>query len=132
MAALRGDRILIERRRLDLKQETLATQVGVDRSYISQIERDADVNVGIKVVFALAESLGVSPAYLLGLSDNPLQGIDDEDEAPPVSMPPWAAGIGKELFDIFQSLPASDQAMLLTIAKRLRAADTPRIIGGNE
>jgi transcriptional regulator with XRE-family HTH domain len=132
MAALRGDRVLIERRRLDLKQETLAAQVGVDRSYISQIERDADVNVGVKVVFALAESLGVSPAYLLGLSDNPLQGIEDDEETPLASMPPWAAGIGKELLDIFQNLPANDQAMLLTIAKRLRAADTPRVIGGNE
>lgn len=122
--------MLIERRRLDLKQETLAAQVGVDRSYISQIERDADVNVGVKVAFALAEALGVSPAYLLGLSDNPLQGIDDEDEdEAPSSLPPWAAGLGKELFEIFQNLPASDQAMLLTFAKRLRTADNPRIIG---
>lgn len=128
MAAIRGDRVLIERRRLDLKQETLASQVGVDRSYISQIERDADVNVGVKTVFALAEALGVSPAYLLGLTDNPLQGVDDEEEAP-AGIPPWAAGLGKELFDIFQTLPASDQALLLTFAKRLRTADNPRIIG---
>lgn len=129
MAAIRGDRVLIERRRLDLKQETLAAQVGVDRSYISQIERDADINVGVKTVFALAEALGVSPAYLLGLTDNPLQGIDDEEETAPAGVPPWASGLGKELLDVFQTLSASDQAMLLTFAKRLRAADNPRIIG---
>lgn len=54
MSVLRGDRVLIERRRLDMKQETLASMVGVNRSYISQIERDIDVNVGVKTVQALA------------------------------------------------------------------------------
>ncbi len=72
MSVLRGDRVLIERRRLDMKQETLAGMVGVNRSYISQIERDIDVNVGIKTVQALADALGVSVGYLLGASESPL------------------------------------------------------------
>lgn len=72
MSVLRGDRVLIERRRLDMKQETLASMVGVNRSYISQIERDIDVNVGIKTVQALADALGVTVGYLLGASESPL------------------------------------------------------------
>ena len=76
MAALRGDRILIERRRLNLKQEALARAVGVDRSYISQIERDVDVNVGVKTLTSLAEALGVSVGYLLGVTDAPLGESD--------------------------------------------------------
>ena len=72
MSVLRGDRVLIERRRLDMKQETLASIVGVNRSYISQIERDIDVNVGVKTVQALADALGVSVGYLLGMSESPL------------------------------------------------------------
>ena len=59
-----------------MKQETLASLVGVNRSYISQIERDADVNVGVKTLSALANALGVSVAYLLGLSDSPLGESD--------------------------------------------------------
>ena len=76
MSVLRGDRVLIERRRLDMKQETLANMVGVNRSYISQIERDIDVNVGVKTVQALADALGVSVAYLLGASESPLGESD--------------------------------------------------------
>lgn len=125
-----GQKVRIERATLGLSQADLAEKVGVSRGYISDIERDSEtINIGNKTVLALAEALGVSPAYLLGLTDNPLQGLDDEEEVAPAGVPAWAAGLGKELFDVFQSLSASDQAMLLTIAKRLRAADNPRIIG---
>ena len=67
---------MIERRRLNLKQEALARAVGVDRSYISQIERDVDVNVGVKTLTSLAEALGVSVGYLLGVTDAPLGESD--------------------------------------------------------
>ena len=129
-----GQKVRIERATLGLSQAGLAEKVGVSRQYISDIERDSEtINIGNKTVMGLAEALGVSPAYLLGLTDNPLQGIEDDEETTMPAIPPsWAAGIGKELLDVFQTLPASDQAMLLTIAKRLKAADTPRIIGGNE
>jgi transcriptional regulator with XRE-family HTH domain len=128
-----GQKVRIERATLGLSQAELAERVGVSRQYVSDIERDSEtINIGNKTVLSLADALGISPAYLMGLTENPLQGIEDDEEAPSASMPPWAAGIGKELLDIFQNLPANDQAMLLTIAKRLRAADTPRVIGGNE
>lgn len=76
MGILRGDRVLIERRRLNMKQEVLARQIGVDRSYVSQIERNVDVNVGVKTLAALADALGVSMAYLLGATESPLGESD--------------------------------------------------------
>jgi transcriptional regulator with XRE-family HTH domain len=125
-----GQRVRVERVTLSLSQADLAEKVGVSRGYISDIERDSEtINIGNKTVVALAGALGVSPAYLMGLTDNPLQGVEDEEDNQPANQPLWVAGIGKELLDVFQNLSANDQAMLLSIAKRLKAADTPRIIG---
>lgn len=76
MSVLRGDRVLLERRRLNINQDVLAGQIGVDRTYISRIERDQDMNVGIKTIEALADALGVSVGYLLGVSDSPLGESD--------------------------------------------------------
>ena len=67
---------MVERRRLDMKQETLASLIGVNRSYISQIERESDVNVGVKTLRALADALGVSVGYLMGDTDSPLGESD--------------------------------------------------------
>ncbi len=128
-----GQKVRMERATLGWNQSALAEKVGVSRQYISDIERDSDtINIGNKTILSLADALGVSPAYLMGLTENPLQGVEDEEESQPASPPRWSAGIGKELLDVFQKLSADDQAMLLSIAKRLKDADTPRIIGGNE
>lgn len=59
-----------------MKQETLASLIGVNRSYISQIEREVDVNVGVKTLRALADALGVSIGYLMGDTDSPLGESD--------------------------------------------------------
>lgn len=72
-----GNRLLLSRRELDLNQDELARRVGVDRSYISQIERGVVTNVGIEVLEKIAEALGISIAYLLRLTDAPLGNADD-------------------------------------------------------
>lgn len=76
MSALRGDRILLERRRLNLNQDALAGLIGVDRTYISRIERGQDVNVGIKTIEALATALGVTVGYLVDASESPIGESD--------------------------------------------------------
>lgn len=68
--------MLLERRRLNMNQDYLAGQIGVDRTYISRIERDQDVNVGIKTIEALADALGVSVGYLIGATESPLGESD--------------------------------------------------------
>lgn len=59
-----------------MNQDYLAGQIGVDRTYISRIERDQDVNVGIKTIEALADALGVSVGYLIGATESPLGESD--------------------------------------------------------
>lgn len=123
-----GRKVRIERITLGMNQAELAEKVGVSRGYISDIERDSErINIGKNTVIALAEALGISPAYLLGLTDNPLQGISDEDDS--ASTPPFVISPGTELLGIYQSLSSSNQSLLLTIAQRLKDADSPRVIG---
>lgn len=49
-----------------LSQEALALELGIDRTYISGIERGVR-NPSIKIIVALAERLGSSPAELLSV-----------------------------------------------------------------
>lgn len=148
MSVLRGDRVLVERRRLDMKQETLANLVGVNRSYISQIERDVDINVGVKTVAALAEALGVSVTYLLGESESPLGepdakvvremsgeyvtvDVDSDDERRLI----------RSLIAEFNALPRRAQEAAIEMIRLLRRIEEdererdsrpPHIIGGDE
>ncbi|MFZ2421997.1 MAG: helix-turn-helix transcriptional regulator [Anaerolineae bacterium] len=72
-----SSRLLLSRRELDLNQDELARRVGVDRSYISQIERGVVTNVGVEVLMKVADALKISLAYLLGLTDAPLGNAND-------------------------------------------------------
>ncbi|WP_114431918.1 helix-turn-helix domain-containing protein [Phyllobacterium bourgognense] len=57
----------------DLSQEELAHRAGIDRTYISALERNV-YNASIDVVDRLAEALGVEAAELLKRSVRDLQG----------------------------------------------------------
>lgn len=67
-----ANRVLLSRRDLGWDQKQLSEQSGVSRPYISQIERARKTNVSVDVLFSLADALGVSVQYLLGLEDAPL------------------------------------------------------------
>ena len=130
-----GQKVKIERATLGISQSKLAEKAGVSRQYVSDIERDSEsINIGKNTLMALAEALGVSPQYLLGLSDDPLHGIMEEADEKPAggAAPQWLAGLGKELLDTVLGLGTDDQMMLLALARRLKAASTPRIIGGED
>lgn len=71
-AKVLADRLLLSRRDLHWDQEELSRRSGVSRGYISEIERLRKTNIGVEVVFALAEALGITVPYLLGISDDPL------------------------------------------------------------
>jgi transcriptional regulator with XRE-family HTH domain len=53
-----------ERKRLSLSQEELAERAGLDRTFVSAIERGHQ-NVSAKTVLRLGDALGSSPARLL-------------------------------------------------------------------
>lgn len=120
-------RIRSSRDDMNWNQEDLAQKSGVSRSYISNIESGRVVNVTVDVVFALADALGLSRAYLIGLTDDPLGGIKDEDSDETKAPTPT---VGAELLELYQQLSPQQQDTLLGIAKVLKAADEPKIVGG--
>ena len=98
----------MSREELGIKQETLARRVGVSRSYLSLVENDHKPNVKASLVKAIASELGVSPAYLAGWSDDPLQEVppsqDDVMDAIAALYPVlW------RLVSRYQRLPGDDQ-----------------------
>lgn len=133
MGMLRGDRILIERRTLGINQDVLAQQIGVDRSYISRMERDDDVNVGIKTLTLLAHALGVTLPYLLGYTDNPLPehggAVLNESHVVYEVDSPGERRRMQRLVDMFAVLSPRDQDVVLAMTETLRVTTTPRIIG---
>lgn len=61
----------------EISQSALARTVGVDRSTLSQLLRDAGARLpGAQLVADCAQALGVSADWLLGLSDRPEQASD--------------------------------------------------------
>jgi len=56
--------VRMRRAALRLSQEALATRAGLHRTYVGAIER-AERNVGIDMVFALADALQCEPGELL-------------------------------------------------------------------
>lgn len=128
-----GNRILLSRRDLSLNQDRVAAISGVSRTYISQLERGIPDNVSVDIVFSLAAALGVSPAYLMGLTDNPLGGIDDEENSEEELTLREASAhyiaedpTTKELLTLIQEMDAGQRLQFLSIAKVL--LHPPRII----
>ena len=67
-----GERVLIWRRRRNLTQQGLAEAVGVAKNTISRLEQGGITDLRGQVIARLAQVLGVSADYLLGL-DTPEQ-----------------------------------------------------------
>src|SRR5215831_20115924 len=65
-----GERVLIWRRRRNLTQQALADAVGVAKNTISRLEQGGITDLRGQVVAQLAQVLGVSADYLLGLDES--------------------------------------------------------------
>jgi transcriptional regulator with XRE-family HTH domain len=64
-----ADNLRQARRRKDLSQEALADLAGIDRTYVSALERQV-YSASIDTIEKLAEVLGVEPAHLLATPVN--------------------------------------------------------------
>lgn len=64
-------RLKQERERQGVSASQLSVRAGLNRRAVTDIEEGRAVAPKITTVFALAEALGVSPSYLLGLTDVP-------------------------------------------------------------
>lgn len=83
MGTTLGDRVLLSRRDLHIKQNELARLTGVSRTYVSQIETGAVDAIMTDTLLKLSNALGVSPAYLLGLTDIPIDNDVASADASP-------------------------------------------------
>ena len=72
-----GKRVRLSRHDLGIKQEVLAHNVGISRSFLSLIENGHETDLKASLLAALARELQVSPAYLAGWGDDPLEGVAD-------------------------------------------------------
>lgn len=65
-----GERIRQQRESVGMSQDELAKKMGYkDRSSISKIEKESDLNITLETVQKVSEVLGCSPLYLMGWSD---------------------------------------------------------------
>ena len=123
--------MLLARRDLNINQDELGRRVGISRPFISDIERGKTTNVGVETVFALAEALGVQPAYLLGISDVMVDESDDDTLAGGRAV--YVVGdmeeysMVQELLKLFQGLRPADQVFALGMMRRMGGG--PRVIG---
>lgn len=98
-----GQRALARRKELKLTQREAAKLTGVAHVTISQWERDETQPVGARL-FALAKALSCTATWLLF-------GDDDQSPAPAAeqSLPPQISDKHKELIELFDALPESEQ-----------------------
>ena len=103
-----GARLLHRRKKLKLSQAALGKLVKVAHVTISQWERDETQPAG-KRLFALCQALQCSPTWLL---------FGDEDKQPgepiPNNQPAILTEDQKELLQLFDALPDSEQKALLS------------------
>ena len=72
-----GQRIAFERKKKEITQETLASNLHIKRELLNMIENDARVPK-VDTLMALSSQLGVTTDYLLGLSTDRNQAETDD------------------------------------------------------
>lgn len=128
--------MLLSRRDLSIDQRELARRSGVSATHISKIERDRVQTVTVEVVFKLARGLGVSPAYLLGLtdipSDEPGTPLQATDSLLTFEVKDWELRrTVQELIAILVELAPEDRKLVFDMAERIWRSEKrePRIVG---
>jgi transcriptional regulator with XRE-family HTH domain len=119
---------------LGLTQEELAARTGISRPYLTTIEKGRADNVGIRIIESLADALGVTVNYLLGLSDNPLP--DDARTLAESAVVYEVDSISQRrrvqrMLDLFTALDEPGQEMALRLMETVRDTYQPRIIGND-
>lgn len=122
-----GERVMLSRRDLDMSQQDLADRSGVSRSHIKSIELGKVTNVGLSAITAIADALGVSLAYLLGMSEDPLTQSPDlvlaessgryyVHEVPN----PGLRRLISDVVESFEALPPDSQVAVYNLIQHMR------------
>lgn len=103
-----GKRIKDRRIELGLSADELAEKLGKNRATIYRYEGDEIENLPLSVIVPLATALQVSPAYLMGWSEE----TEKKETAPVI------AGERRELIDLIPYLPDDIVHALLALARQ--------------
>ena len=128
-----GKRVRILRNDLRMEQKEVAALasvygVQVSQATISRIERDV-IEPNAVTIAALARALGTTTDYLLMLSDDPVPPGEDEAEPVKALRDGPARYEVSELLSLLNAMPAEDVDHLLYVARLMRDARAPRIVG---
>lgn len=104
-----GKRIKDRRVQMGLSADQLAERLGKNRATVYRYEGDEIENLPLSVIVPLAEALQVSPAYLMGWTD---------DAEPAKKTAPTVDGERRELVDLIPSLPDDIVHALLALARQ--------------
>lgn len=118
-----ADRVKLRRHELDMSQDELARRMGYkSRSSINKIEMGRPVSQ--KIIVKLAESLNVTPAYLMGWED-------DENDKKSQTVDDLAAGVPLALYDgaDYNQVPEDIKqlAAAFTLAKKEQDYKNPAV-----
>lgn len=122
---LKGD---LEYNSTELREKMKAVGVDISSGYMSEIENDKKLP-SRRVLEALAEVLGTTVDYLLLRTEEPFPAPNVKEPNTLYLDDNIDADVVQRMIDVFASLSRADQEMLIGMAQRLRAVDTPRIIG---
>lgn len=95
--------------------------VDVGRNYISQLETDAGTQPTFAVVRAMAGSLGVSLDFLAGFAKDYAPAQIEEEKTPH-----YFSAEADEVAKLVDTMHSSQREVLLSVAKNMLAAPTPR------
>ena len=139
-------RLLRSRRDMNWRQEDLSQASGESPTYISEIERGRVTNVGVEALSALADALGVTVQYLLGLTDDALgEGSERVLREQSGDYVVFEVESGEErrvmqqLIDEYSALSPRSQRLAIEYLRMMRQVEEeqrareqrpPRIIGG--
>ncbi len=108
----------LRKRRIDmgLTQEEVGAVVGISRSAVQKYEKNVIKNVYTSTVELFAQALRCSPAYLLGWTDDPREGLPGFPTDEPM------AGDEKKFLNLYRDLNDEGKERLLRYAEDLVAS----------
>lgn len=128
-----GRRILLARRDLDMTQAALAARTSLSAQYISDLERGKSENPNIRDILSLAGALNISPAYLLGWTDDPLASIQSENSIADDRVyyqidSPNQIRAFQQLLDLYSDLSPENQQIALEIITAIRRSQHVKLV----
>lgn len=109
-----------------MTQKELADRIGISQSYITKIERGRAKNMSVELVFDLATALSVNPAWLLGLSQDPLGVETDLENEQYVVIDVEDSSqrrLVQEVLDAFVAMSPVNQRLVTSIMRMIRQAE---------